>query len=195
MDATALLESETAAGPVAHRGEAPFEFCERACVARCRTHLGQQPGDADAIVFAREALTAGLDGEEMGDGLRERDQIGAVVDHDEPGRPQSGTGGRDVFVGQRGGEQRRFQHRVRRTRHRRDQCATDTWPTAEFFDDVPERRAHGELADTVALGVARDGAHDRAGGVSGADLAKPVGSVQDDAGHVRERLDVVDERR
>lgn len=58
-------------------------------------------------MLAGQALATRLDGEELRDALGERNEVGAVVDHDEIDRSQTGTGGCHVLVRQRGGELRR----------------------------------------------------------------------------------------
>ncbi len=47
----------------------------------------------------------------------------------------------------------------------------------------------------MSLGVARDRAHDRAWRIGRADRTEPFGPLEDDAGDVGHRLDVVDQRR
>ena len=78
------------------------------------------------------------------------------------------------------------QHRTHRGADRR--AATDP------VDDLPQRRAHGDLAHTSALGRSRHRADDRSGGCRRADLAEPGCSVGEDPGDVGQRLDVVGQR-
>ena len=81
------------------------------------------------------------------------------------------------------------------TRSTARSCARDRAPARPGLDDLAERSAHGDLADA---GVRRATAH-RAEIVPG-DSSVPTARNQSAAfgeapGHVRERLDVVDERR
>ena len=64
-----------------------------------------------------------------------------------------------------------------------------------LFHERAHRGAEGQLEHALALDVAADGEHHRAGGVVGAVRPQPIGALPQDVRHVRERLDVVDEGR
>ena len=68
-------------------------------------------------------------------------------------------------------------------------------PAADGVDHRPQRRAELDLADVGRDDVADDGGDDRAGRLGGAHRAEPVGAPGEDVRHVRQRLDVVDQRR
>ena len=65
---------------------------------------------------------------------------------------------------------------------------------AETVENVPQRRAHRELTDIVALELAGHRAHDGARGPRRADGVEPAGASSHDLGHVGDRLHVVDQR-
>src|SRR3546814_7357065 len=54
----------------------------------CSSDLG---GDRQAVVLARRALAAGLDGEEARHAVSDRDDVDRVVDHDEAGGAQAAS--------------------------------------------------------------------------------------------------------
>src|SRR3546814_13091580 len=80
----------------------------------CSSDLG---GDRQAVVLARRALAAGLDGEEARHAVSDRDDVDRVVDHDEAGGAQAASNRGQALPAERdveavGGEERSEERRV-----------------------------------------------------------------------------------
>ena len=61
----------------------------------------EQLGERKAVLLARCALTARLDGEEARDTVGNRREVGGVVEHDEAGSAESAARGLHALVAQR----------------------------------------------------------------------------------------------
>ncbi len=107
----------------------------------------QQRGEREAVVLAVAALATRLDREEARDARGDRDEIGGVVEHDEPGGAEPGTGRAHRLVAQGRVERARGQQRVGDPRQDRDELATGPRAATDLLDHLAQRRAELDLGD------------------------------------------------
>ena len=156
-----LLGGQVAAGAVADGADALLDDLEIGGGGVGAGEAIEQGGQVDAVGLAGGALAAGLDGQEAGDAGGDGDHVGGLGEDDEPGRAEAAADASHAFVADRHVELFGEDHRVGdAAEHRLDRRRRSA---ADGFEDVPQRCAHGDLADAVALDVAGDGGHDGAG--------------------------------
>ena len=194
-DHALVLGREVAPRPFHHRAQAGAQPVGVVGFGLVATEAGEDVGDLPTVLLAGRALAARLHGEEAGHAGGHGDEVVGVVEHDEPGRAESGSGRRHRLVAERRVELRLRQDRIGDPGHRRDETAPQDRPSPQLVDDGAQRRAHRHLTDRAARRRAGDRAHDGPRRLGRADRAEPFRSVDEDAGHVGDRLGVVDERR
>ena len=154
------------------------------------------PAMREPVVLAVAALAARLDGEEPRHAGGDGDEIGGVVEHDEPGRAEARAGRAHVVVAhgrveRAGGQRAGWRRRTAPPRspgpggHRRRARRS---PRAAGCRARTRRRRHVTVSPLTV--------HTMVPGESlGAELPEPVGAVADDPGQVGEGLDVAGQRR
>ena len=150
-DGALLLPGEGAAGPVGDGGEQVVDRGRVVGFGVPRAHLRQPGRQGEAVLLARRALPARLDGEEAGDARRGGEQVDVVGEHDQAGGTEPAAGVAHRLVGHRRVELVAGENGVGDSHQHGGDTATDLDAAADRLDGGSDRRAHRDLGDTRPL--------------------------------------------